>query len=89
MMRKIVFALALAAAFVAGCRPAADEFPQVTAHRGCHLDGLIPENSVAGIEMAARFGYPAIELDVKYTVDSVLVIMHDGTINRTMRNASE
>jgi hypothetical protein len=39
--------------------------------------------------MAARFGYPAIELDVKYTVDSVLVIMHDGTINRTMRNASD
>ena len=39
--------------------------------------------------MAAQYGYPAIECDVKYTLDSVMVIMHDGTINRTMRNASD
>ena len=64
------------------------------AHRGCWLrepDGeyFIPENSTYGIEMAARYGYPAIELDVKYTLDNVMVVMHDGTINRTMRNASD
>ena len=88
-MKKIVFALAVAAAFASGCSPCADHFPQVYAHRGCHLDALVPENSVTGIEMAARFGYPAIEMDVRYTLDSVLVIMHDGTINRTMRNASD
>ena len=86
-MRKILFTFAALAALLSACRPAADEFPQVYAPRGCHLDGLIPENSVAGIETAARFGYPAIEMDVKYTLDSVLVIMHDGTINRTMRLA--
>ena len=86
-MRKILFAFAALAALVSACRPAADEFPTVYAHRGCHLGELIPENSIDGIEMAARFGYPAIELDVKYTLDSVLVIMHDGTINRTMRTA--
>ena len=64
------------------------------AHRGCWLrepDGeyFIPENSTYGIEMARRFGYPAVEMDVKYTKDRVMVCMHDGTINRTMRNASD
>jgi len=66
----------------------------VVAHRGCWLrenDGeyYIPENSTYGIEMAARYGYPAIEMDVKYTLDNVMVVMHDGTINRTMRNAAD
>ena len=70
------------------------DFPVAVAHRGCWLreaDGeyYIPENSLAGVRMARRYGYPAIECDVKYTKDSVMVIMHDGTINRTMRNASD
>jgi len=64
------------------------------AHRGCwfrEADGefYIPENSTYGIDMAQRYGYPAIELDVKYTLDGMMVVMHDGTINRTMRNASD
>lgn len=64
------------------------------AHRGCWLrepDGeyFIPENSTDGIEMAKRYGYPAVEIDVKYTLDQKMVCMHDGTINRTMRNASD
>ena len=88
-MKKILCLLAFAAALLSCAGPKTDSFPQVTAHRGCHLDGLVPENSITGIEMAARFGYPAIEMDVKYTLDSVLVIMHDGTINRTMRNAAD
>ena len=64
------------------------------AHRGGWFrehDGTfyIPENSPYGIRMAARLGYPAIELDVKYTSDKVLVVMHDKTINRTMRHAAD
>ena len=46
---------------------------------------LVPENSLSGVRMAVRFGYPSIECDVRWTKDSVLVCMHDGTINRTMR----
>ena len=65
--------------------------PMAVAHRGCWLmEGdawYIPENCPAGVAMAARFGYPAIECDVKYTADSVMVLMHDETINRTMRTA--
>lgn len=63
------------------------------AHRGCWLkqgdEFYINENCPAGVWMAARYGYPAIECDVRYTLDSVMVLMHDGTINRTMRNASD
>lgn len=51
--------------------------PVVVAHRGCHLGATVPENSVEGVRMAARYGYPAIECDVHYTKDSVMVVMHD------------
>jgi len=37
--------------------------------------------------MAARYGYRAVECDVHYTMDSVLVCMHDRTINRVSRIA--
>lgn len=64
------------------------------AHRGCWLrenDGqyYIPENSTHGIGIARRYGYPAVEIDVKYTLDRKMVCMHDGTVNRTMRNAAD
>ena len=69
------------------------DLPMAVAHRGCWLmDGeefYINENCPAGVQMAAQYGYPAIECDVKYTLDSVMVIMHDATINRTMRNAAD
>ena len=51
--------------------------PLTYAHRGCWLSGDVPENSVAAVEMARRYGYPAIECDVHFTKDSVMVIMHD------------
>ena len=80
----------------ASCSSVADissDLPMAVAHRGCWLKAgdefYINENCPAGVKMAAQFGYPAIECDVKYTLDSVMVIMHDGTINRTMRNASD
>ena len=63
--------------------------PLPVAHRGCWFTNQIPENSIAAIRTAKRYGYKAIECDVKYTKDSILVIMHDGTINRTMRKASD
>lgn len=74
-------------------------YPVVFAHRGCWLgdvqtwsgvsDYYVPENSLDGVRMAARMGYPTIEIDVRWTLDSVLVCMHDLTVNRTMRNASD
>lgn len=95
MMKKLLVWGAVALMMAASCGQ--DEtacLPMSVAHRGCWLrenDGefYIPENSPAGVAMAARFGYPAIECDVRYTLDSVMVIMHDGTINRTMRSAAD
>ena len=62
------------------------------AHRGAWSKDnsgawVIPENSITGIQQAALMGYEGIELDVRYTSDGKMVVMHDGSINRTMRNA--
>ena len=69
-------------------------YPTMFAHRGCWSKNsagefIIPENSVAGVTMAARMGYKGIECDVHYTKDGKMVILHDKTINRTMRRASD
>ena len=92
----VVFAAALGIAVLTafGTGNSPKGMPTAVAHRGCWLrepsgEYYIPENSIAGVKMAKRFGYPAVECDVKYTGDSVMVLMHDGTINRTMRNAAD
>lgn len=70
-----------------------EPLPMAVAHRGCWLkeggEFYINENCPAGVWMAARYGYPAIECDVQYTLDGEMVLMHDGSINRTMRNAND
>ncbi|MBO4230994.1 MAG: hypothetical protein J5886_04885 [Bacteroidales bacterium] len=93
MLKRIAF-FCVSALLAFSCGGGANvDLPISVAHRGCWLmDGdefYINENCPAGVKMAAQYGYPAIECDVKYTLDSVMVIMHDGTINRTMRNASD
>lgn len=35
-------------------------YPAVTAHRGCWIKDLVPENSLESVRMAARFHYPAV-----------------------------
>ena len=91
-MKNAKLIIIVAAIALAGCKESSS-LPMAVAHRGCWLmDGdefYINENCPAGVAMASRYGYPAVEIDVKYTSDSVMVIMHDGTINRTMRMASD
>jgi len=58
------------------------------AHRGVHLNN-IPENSLAAYKQAARMGFNYAETDFCPTSDNELVLMHDASINRTMRNASD
>ena len=93
MKRFLPLFLGLAALALSCGQKADDNLPMAVAHRGCWLkegeEFYINENCPAGVRMAAQYGYPAIECDVKYTRDSVMVIMHDNTINRTMRNASD
>ena len=53
----------------------------VVAHRGDWR--YAPENSIAAIEHSIAVGVDVIELDLQMTKDSVLIVMHDGTLNRT------
>ncbi|MBQ8046905.1 MAG: hypothetical protein IJ196_03155 [Prevotella sp.] len=87
MKRKIILMLVLTLqAGIAGAR----QWPMVVAHRGCWLGTEVPENSIEAVRMAARFGYPALECDVHYTKDSVMVLMHDFTdMRRCIRRKTD
>lgn len=68
--------------------------PHMYAHRGSWSKSdkgefIIPENSVAAVTAAARMGYEGIECDVHYTKDGRMVILHDATLNRTCRRATD
>lgn len=52
----------------------------VIAHRGDHV--LVPENTLAAYENGIKNGVDFVEIDLRTTKDSVLVIMHDETVNR-------
>jgi glycerophosphoryl diester phosphodiesterase len=57
------------------------EYVVVISHRGDWRN--YPENSIPAIESIIRMGVDMMELDVKMTKDSVMVLCHDKTINRT------
>jgi glycerophosphoryl diester phosphodiesterase len=57
----------------------------VIAHRGDHVK--VPENTLAAYENGIRNGVDYVEIDLRTTKDSVLVIMHDATVDR-MTNGS-
>jgi len=53
----------------------------IIAHRGA--SGTEPENTLRAFRHAAKLGCKWIECDVRMTKDSVPVIIHDATVNRT------
>jgi glycerophosphoryl diester phosphodiesterase len=53
----------------------------VVAHRGDWRDA--PENSVQSVRNAIALGVDMVEIDLGMTRDSVVVVMHDATIDRT------
>ena len=53
----------------------------VAAHRGDWRN--YPENSLEGINSAIEMGVDIVELDLQCTRDSVLILMHDNTLDRT------
>ncbi len=55
--------------------------PLVFAHRGG--GGLFPENTLEAFEYSAKMGADVLELDVHSTADGTLVVMHDGSVDRT------
>ena len=55
--------------------------PRVFAHRGgCALG---PENTIAAFDRGQASGADGLELDVHLSADGVVVVCHDGTLDRT------
>lgn len=50
-------------------------------HRGCAWDA--PENTLAAINEGLRQGADGVEIDVRRSLDGVMVVMHDETLKRT------
>lgn len=59
----------------------------VAAHRAAHQN--FAENSIAAIQESIRMDVDIVELDVRMTKDSVLVILHDRTVDRTTNGSGE
>ncbi len=57
------------------------EAPAVIAHRGASHKA--PENTMTAIELAWAQGADAVEVDVRMTADSQVVIIHDESTGRT------
>lgn len=55
--------------------------PRWIAHRGG--GALAPENTLAGIRLAAVMGFRAVEFDVMLSGDGTPVLIHDETLERT------
>ncbi|NOX65604.1 MAG: glycerophosphodiester phosphodiesterase family protein [Chlorobi bacterium] len=53
----------------------------ITAHRAMHTK--YPENSLAAFQHSINSGVDIIETDIRTTKDGKLVLMHDGSVDRT------
>lgn len=56
-------------------------YPRIVAHRGGGK--LAPENTLAAIDVGARFGHAMIEFDAKLSRDGQIFLLHDDTLERT------
>ena len=53
----------------------------VTGHRGAA--GYAPENTMASVQKALDLGVDRIEIDIHQSKDSVVVVLHDESVDRT------
>jgi len=84
--KKFIYALLFVSGMVLGQNHISlSKFPHdkimVIAHRADWREA--PENSVMAVKKAIEKGVNMVEIDLALTKDSVLVLMHDNTIDRT------
>lgn len=58
--------------------------PIIIAHRGA--SGTAPENTRAAFRKALRDGADGLELDLRWTRDRRIAVIHDATVDRTTRS---
>lgn len=58
-----------------------DNYVMVVAHRGDWRNA--PENSLPAIQYCIEMGVDMVEIDVQLTKDSIPILMHDKTLDRT------
>ena len=63
--------------------PKEKPFPLVSAHRGGRNIPGNPENNIETFDYTLLFNYAIIEFDVNISKDSVLLLMHDRSLDRT------
>lgn len=56
-------------------------YPKIVAHRGGGK--LAPENTLAAIDVGAKYGHTMIEFDAKLSRDGQIFLLHDDTLERT------
>jgi len=56
------------------------KLPLIIGHRGAK--GIAPENSLSGFKKAVELGIDGIELDVHFTKDGKLIVIHDIDLKR-------
>ena len=90
VLARFAFGVFVVAALASGCAspryPANAKLktgsgPLVQAHRGGRFE--YDDNALGGFEMCLSRGIKGFELDVRYTKDCVLVVMHDESLERT------
>jgi len=64
------------------------DIPIVSGHRGGSIKGF-PENSIEGFENTLKHTPAFFEIDPRLTKDSVIVLMHDATLNRTTNGTGQ
>lgn len=62
-------------------------YPRIIAHRCGGI--LAAENTLAGLDAAARAGCRGVEFDTMLSADGVPVLMHDDTVDRTTNGHGE
>lgn len=66
---------------------ASDAYVMVASHQGDWRNA--PENSIQAIKNCISMGVDIVEIDVQMTKDSILVLMHDKTLDRTTNGTGE
>ena len=56
-------------------------YPRIVAHRGGGK--LAPENTLAAIDVGAKYGHKMIEFDAKLSKDGEIFLLHDDNLERT------